>query len=41
VEISGIMEITSKRPNGVDIIKNTLTTAEGNKGGAVSTITYV
>ncbi len=41
VEISGIMEITSKESNGVEIIKNTLTNSEGNGGSAVSAITYV
>jgi translation initiation factor 2 subunit 1 len=41
VEISGIMEITSKKPDGIEIIKNMLATAEGNKGGASSTIKYI
>jgi translation initiation factor 2 subunit 1 len=41
VEISGIMEITSKKPDGIEIIKNTLASAEGSKGGASSTITYI
>ncbi len=30
-----------KKTSGIDIIKNTLANAKGNKGGAVSTITYV
>jgi translation initiation factor 2 subunit 1 len=41
VEISGIMEITSKKADGIEIIKNMLANAEGNKGGTTSTITYV
>ena len=41
VEISGIIEVTSKRPDGIEIIKNTLAAIEGGKGGATTTITYV
>lgn len=41
VEISGVMEITLKKPDGIEIIKNSLANAEGNKGGASSTITYI
>jgi translation initiation factor 2 subunit 1 len=41
VEINGVMEITLKKPDGIEIIKNTLAVAEGNKGGASSSITYV
>ena len=41
VEISGIMEIILKKPNGIEIIKSTLANAEGSKGGANSTITYI
>ncbi len=41
VEISGIMEITLKKPDGIEIIKNTLANAEGNKSGAISTISYI
>jgi translation initiation factor 2 alpha subunit (eIF-2alpha) len=32
------MEITSKRPEGIEII-NTLANADGNKGGSASTLT--
>lgn len=41
VEISGIMEVTSKKPYGIETIKNILENAEGNKGGASSTIEYI
>jgi translation initiation factor 2 subunit 1 len=41
VDISGIMDITSKKPEGIEVIKNTLANAEGNKGGASTTITYI
>ena len=41
VEINGIMEITLKKLDGIEIIKNTLAAAEGNKGGASSAITYI
>jgi translation initiation factor 2 alpha subunit (eIF-2alpha) len=35
------MEVTSKRPEGIEII-NTLANADGNKGGSASTlITYI
>jgi len=41
VEISGMMEITLRKPDGIEMIKNTLASLEGNKGGANSTSTYV
>jgi translation initiation factor 2 subunit 1 len=41
VEIGGIMKITSKKPDGIELIKNMLANAEGNKGGASSTIKYI
>ena len=34
------MEITSKRPEGIEII-NTLANADGKKGGASTLITYI
>jgi translation initiation factor 2 subunit 1 len=41
VEISGIMEITSKKQDSNEIIKNSLANAGGNKGGACTSITYI
>lgn len=41
VEIRGIMEITSKRPDGIEIINNTLASVEGHKGDATTTVTYI
>jgi translation initiation factor 2 subunit 1 len=36
-----MMEITSKKPEGIEVMRNALTSAEGNKGGAKSIITYI
>ena len=41
VEISGIMKIASKKPERIELIKNTLANAEGNKGNACTVITYI
>lgn len=41
VEISGIIEITSKKADGIEMFKNMLANAEGNKGSASSAITYI
>jgi translation initiation factor 2 subunit 1 len=41
VEIGKVMEIISKKPDGIEIIKNTLANPEANKGDSSSTITYM
>jgi translation initiation factor 2 subunit 1 len=41
VEVRGIMEISSKKPDGIEIIKSTLAGVESSKGGATTTVTYV
>jgi translation initiation factor 2 subunit 1 len=41
VQISRIMEITSIKPEGIEIIKSRLADAEGNKRGASTTIKYI
>jgi translation initiation factor 2 subunit 1 len=41
VEVRGVMEISSKRPDGIEIIKNTLAGVESCKGGAKTAVTYV
>lgn len=41
VEVRGVMEISSKRPDGIEIIKNTLAGVESSKGGAKAAVTYV
>jgi len=41
VEVRGIMEITCVKPNGIEIIKETLINAEESKSGAGISITYI
>ena len=41
VEVRGIMEITCGKPNGIEIIKETLINAEESKSGADISITYI
>lgn len=41
VEVRGIMEITCGKPNGIDVIKETLMSVEENKGGASISIAYI
>jgi translation initiation factor 2 subunit 1 len=41
VEVRAVMEISSKRPDGIDIIKNTLAGMESKKPGTNTTVTYV
>ncbi len=41
VEVRGIMEIACSKSNGVEIIRDALTSAEGSKGGADVSIAYM
>ncbi|MEM0029293.1 MAG: translation initiation factor IF-2 subunit alpha [Candidatus Nitrosocaldus sp.] len=41
VEVGGIMEITCPRADGIDVIKDVLTSVEGNKHSADVSITYL
>ena len=41
VEVRGIMELTCRKANGIEIIKETLISAEENKSGADISITYI
>jgi translation initiation factor 2 subunit 1 len=41
VEVRGVMEISSRRPDGIDVIKSTLAGVESSKGGAKTEVTYI
>ena len=41
LELGGIMEIKSRKPDGIEITNNMLANAEGNKGSGSSTIKYI
>ena len=41
VEIRGILEVSIKKPDGIDIIKNILSPFEISKGGTNITVTYI
>jgi translation initiation factor 2 subunit 1 len=41
VEIRGVLEISVKKPEGIDIIKSILSSIETNKGGANVRVTYI
>jgi translation initiation factor 2 subunit 1 len=40
VEVSAIREFSSRRSDGVEIIKSTLAVIEGRKGGAITAVSY-
>jgi len=41
VEVRGIVEVSSKKSDGIEIIKSTLAGVESSKGGATTAVTYV
>lgn len=41
VEVRGVMEISSKKSDGIEAIKTTLSGVESNKGGAKTEVTYI
>jgi translation initiation factor 2 subunit 1 len=41
VEVRGILEVSSRKPDGIEIIKSTLVGVESSKGGATTTVMYV
>ena len=41
VEVRGVLEVSSKKPDGIDIIRNTLAGVESVKGSTATSVTYV
>jgi translation initiation factor 2 subunit 1 len=41
VEVRGVLDISSKKPDGIDIIRSTLASVESVKGSTATSVTYI